>query len=442
LKAFHLAAEGRLEPFILVVEGSIPDGGNKAEGYLTGRRISDTEATDPSYWARHLCNPVRFADGLRELAAGQSPILLEVGPGDVLSTFARQSGHPDAEILSSLPHPQSSEPDTDHALGALGRLWVAGVPVDWVAFHEHERLRRVPLPSYPFERKQYCVKPQPDAGVAAAKSQTSLPRADPNDWFYVPSWKETPLPSAYTSDAWTGRENWLVFGNSGNASAAVVDALSDARRIALVTSGAEYVRLAPGVYTIAPGRRDHYIRLARDLVSDGYDPDVIVHLWNATSGAEPPKQVEDASFFSLLFLAQAFSEADDPKQRHILVVSDEVHAATGDENTVPEKALCLGLVKVIPKELPYLQTRAVDLPTGAGAEQYRAYARLLFEPALEASGRVTYEKVVRRVFGPALPLRPSHQDTAERSRGLSWREEPGSVPPSDGNRRCVTPRTP
>jgi hydrogenase small subunit len=33
LKPFHLAAEGKLQPFILVVEGSIPNEHNKAEGY-------------------------------------------------------------------------------------------------------------------------------------------------------------------------------------------------------------------------------------------------------------------------------------------------------------------------------------------------------------------------------------------------------------------------
>jgi hypothetical protein len=33
LRPFHLAAEGKLAPFILVVEGSIPDENNKKEGY-------------------------------------------------------------------------------------------------------------------------------------------------------------------------------------------------------------------------------------------------------------------------------------------------------------------------------------------------------------------------------------------------------------------------
>jgi hydrogenase small subunit len=36
LERFHLAAKGKLDPFILVVEGSIPDEANKLEGYWTG----------------------------------------------------------------------------------------------------------------------------------------------------------------------------------------------------------------------------------------------------------------------------------------------------------------------------------------------------------------------------------------------------------------------
>jgi len=62
LKRFHLAAEGRVEPFILVVEGSIPDESNKSEGYwaalgtdaATGQPITTCEWIDrlaPRAWA-------------------------------------------------------------------------------------------------------------------------------------------------------------------------------------------------------------------------------------------------------------------------------------------------------------------------------------------------------------------------------------------------------
>ena len=52
------------------------------------------------------------------------------------------------------------QPDFSVLLQALGRLWLAGVKVDWQAYFAHERRRRVPLPAYPFERQRYWVEPR------------------------------------------------------------------------------------------------------------------------------------------------------------------------------------------------------------------------------------------------------------------------------------------
>jgi len=62
LRLFHQAAEGRLDPFLLVVEGSIPDETNKTEGYwaamgtdkATGQPIPTCQWIDrlaPRAWA-------------------------------------------------------------------------------------------------------------------------------------------------------------------------------------------------------------------------------------------------------------------------------------------------------------------------------------------------------------------------------------------------------
>jgi hydrogenase small subunit len=62
MRPFHLAAEGRLDPFIFVLEGSVPDETNKKEGYWagfgvnrhTGQPILTTEWIDrlaPYAWA-------------------------------------------------------------------------------------------------------------------------------------------------------------------------------------------------------------------------------------------------------------------------------------------------------------------------------------------------------------------------------------------------------
>ena len=55
---------------------------------VTGRWISDEEACDPSYWCKHLRNPVRFADGLATICSNAPNIMLEVGPGSTLNSLA------------------------------------------------------------------------------------------------------------------------------------------------------------------------------------------------------------------------------------------------------------------------------------------------------------------------------------------------------------------
>jgi polyketide synthase PksN len=40
---------------------------------------------------------------------------------------------------------------------ALAQLWLSGRRPDWRAFHAGERRRRVPLPTYPFERRRYWL---------------------------------------------------------------------------------------------------------------------------------------------------------------------------------------------------------------------------------------------------------------------------------------------
>jgi acyl transferase domain-containing protein len=57
---------------------------------VTGTWIRPEEATDPAYWARQLRQPVRFADAVALLLAEPRRILVEAGPGNTLSTLARQ----------------------------------------------------------------------------------------------------------------------------------------------------------------------------------------------------------------------------------------------------------------------------------------------------------------------------------------------------------------
>jgi amino acid adenylation domain-containing protein len=131
---------------------------------VTGEWITDAQACDPAYWARHLRETVRFAAGARTAWTVPDAVLVELGPRGTLATLARQqvADRASQHCVASLG--ESGEPDAEPAalLDAAARLWACGAPVDWAAARAARpdaRPRRVPLPGYPFERQRYWVDP-------------------------------------------------------------------------------------------------------------------------------------------------------------------------------------------------------------------------------------------------------------------------------------------
>jgi amino acid adenylation domain-containing protein len=154
--AFHSAMmDPVLEPFsallkkIKLGEPRIPYVSN-----VTAKWISAAEAVEPAYWAGHVRQTVRFADGVAQLMEQSANVLLEVGPGQTLTTLARQhpAKHADQDVFPSLA--QSGEHELRGFYETVGRLWMSGVKIDWQAFYRSESRRRVTLPGYPFERKR------------------------------------------------------------------------------------------------------------------------------------------------------------------------------------------------------------------------------------------------------------------------------------------------
>lgn len=168
--AFHSAMmDPVIEPFLELMRGltlhppAIPFLSN-----VTGQPITGDQATDPRYWARHLRGTVRFAEGVASLAGDPTGVLLEVGPGQTLLPLVRQQ----AASLTAVASLQENRDDSAAILTALGRLWTAGVEVEWPAFHGPGR-RRVALPAYPFERQRFWVEPAP-AGPAPATPRVPM----------------------------------------------------------------------------------------------------------------------------------------------------------------------------------------------------------------------------------------------------------------------------
>ncbi|WP_448324088.1 SDR family NAD(P)-dependent oxidoreductase, partial [Streptomyces sp. DSM 41493] len=162
--AFHSPhMDAMLEDFRLVAEGltyerpSIPVVSN-----LTGQ-VEDVASAD--YWVRHVRGAVRFGEGVRWLEDQGVSVFLELGPDGVLSGMAQESVTRRPELIAGL---RKDRPEPEALVAALGRLHVAGIPLNWEPFLTGAR--RVDLPTYAFQRERFWLeaseRPATSAGGA------------------------------------------------------------------------------------------------------------------------------------------------------------------------------------------------------------------------------------------------------------------------------------
>jgi acyl transferase domain-containing protein/acyl carrier protein len=354
---------------------------------LTGTWMTAEEACDAGYWARQLRQTVRFADGLGEVLKEPEAILLEIGPGQTLSALAKQQG-PQAEerlVLSSLRHPRDSQSDVAYMLHTLARLWTAGVEIEWAALRagETER-RRIPLPTYPFERRRYWIDPPDSSGRNARQADALERRHELAEYLYVPSWKRSVAPASKgRTEAAAEKSCWVVFADPCGLGAQVVRRLeSEGQFVVNVMASEQFDKLGERVFALNPHHRGNYESLMKEIRALDRVPTSIVHLWGVTPDAAAPSnfdwytETQGRGFYSLIYLAQVLGEHGLTDEVQIQVVTNHMQEVTGEESLLPEKATVLGPCKVIPQEYASIKCRVVDIvlpaPGSSAAEQLAA----------------------------------------------------------------------
>ncbi len=347
---------------------------------VTGTWITAEQATDPAYWAAHLCQTVRFTEGVGHLLEEVGYVLVEVGPGQSLSSLVKQ--HPACSneqfslVVPILPALYEQQSGQASLLMALGKLWLAGVTLHWSGFYAQERRQRVSLPTYPFERQRYWIEPK-KRKQALTRATTHVDFVDEElermpdmaDWFYLPSWKrsmaELPFAAGKGGD---DKRCWLLLLDECGIGEQVAEQLvCHGQEVITVLPGASFSRLSEHAYLVNPTARTDYESVLRALQKQGKIPQHVVHLWSVsreTTGHYAADNNLSATlargFYSLLALTQAVGDME-LAACQLAVVSNNVQDVTGNEQLCPEKATVLGPCKVIPQEYANIQCRSIDI---------------------------------------------------------------------------------
>ncbi|WP_439677872.1 type I polyketide synthase [Embleya sp. MST-111070] len=141
---------------------------------VSGLKVTDPADLAGEYWFENLRRTVQLATAVGAAAADGHTVFVECSPhpglvvplGDTLDALGSTSG----TVLETL---RRGEGGPERLIAALAAAFVSGLPVDWAGLLHHDGVRRVQLPTYPFQGRRFWL--EPDMGTALPGRATPAP---------------------------------------------------------------------------------------------------------------------------------------------------------------------------------------------------------------------------------------------------------------------------
>ncbi|MEV4112087.1 SDR family oxidoreductase [Nonomuraea sp. NPDC049695] len=319
---------------------------------------------------------------LRELGCSIGRVLDTTMTGSYGDPAAEQGSGPAVRIDVA---PSASPDARAWFLATVAKLWMAGATLDWAPL-DAGHARRVPLPTYPFQRRRYWIDatPQPSqAAPPAVQGRTS----DLARWTYLAGWRHEP---AVRPHAPADREEdlrkvgpWLVLaaGDFGEELAAGLQRIGADTFV--VRPSLSFGADGRGGFTVRPDDADDLREFLRALP---YPPRTVVHTFGLTADEQPA-----GGTHSVIALAGALAAHLPTDPVNLLVVTENAVSVAGSVPSCPSQAALGGLLTVLAQENPGWRCRHVDIdvpsPAMAGRVLAEAVAEYAGPIALRGSGR-------------------------------------------------------
>ncbi|MCQ4122370.1 type I polyketide synthase [Rhodococcus tibetensis] len=360
---------------------------------VTGTWITDDEATDPAYWAKHLREPVLFEQGVQTLLEEPDPVFLEVGPGQTLSSFVRRN--PDREtgipVVTSTGRTHDGDADARALLAAHARLWCAGLTMHW------DRLgtgRRVPLPTYPFESHRYWVEPG-EATLPAGSSPAISNKQSVDHWMWTPVWHQQQVRVDYLDDTDPSSEVFLLFEDNHRPLAlkALLTERYVGSRFFTVHAGDCYgLPTNDQDGTIRPGNEGDFSALIDQLREQDNLPTRIVMAWSVGTPEGGPaailEQELERGLHSVVALVKALTEHNVTGAIRLDLISAGAYSVTDDDpDPVAERVPLEVAAKVVGQEQANIESLHWDLPLDLDPVSLQTLTGLLATRVVHESGQ-------------------------------------------------------
>jgi acyl transferase domain-containing protein/acyl carrier protein len=326
---------------------------------LTGEWLKAEEAVSAEYWGRHLRETVQFGRGVEQLLKEKEQVLIEVGPGQSLSSVIRL--HPEYQgqggerlVVPTLRNEFDAQPDQTFFLNALAKCWVAGVEVDWATPFAEDPQNLISIPSWLFEPQRYWL----ETSVGNLKNLETTHR---RTCYFRPSWQLTNPTTTCAVQMSANHGTALLLGDGGSLTSSLRGQLeASGFEIVTVNSGEEFRWVSENECECRAGRVEDYIQLFEELKAAGTDVTEVVYLYSTQTTGDQESVLKN-TFYNLMHLIQSFPPAMRGRLRVVTAGAFQINA---DDILLPLAATAAGPCKAIRYEYPNWQCQLIDLAVG------------------------------------------------------------------------------
>lgn len=353
-----------VDPLIGPLEGALPGLRPGALSVpmistVTGERLRGEELV-ARYWGQNLRAEVLFSAAAERLIAEGHELFLEISPHPILLPSLADALRARGRAGLLLPSLRRDREERRALLESLGSLYTEGRPTRWSGVHPAGG-RRVPLPTYPFQRRRYWM-PGARPAVPARGAGEGAVAGEIREMIHEIAWRPAALldaPQAPPAEPGT----WLLLG--GGSAARGLRERIEARGGSCLCFQREGAETAREILAQALERARGRLRGVVHLECLDLDP---------ASGAAQA----EAACAGLLDLVQALIARGMASPPRLWVLTRGAHAVgRAPRLGAIAQATAGGLARVVATEHPELGLTTIDLDPDLPAGEEDALARIL-----------------------------------------------------------------
>lgn len=249
----------------------------------------------------------------------------------------------------------------ESALRELALLYAEGATMDWGQLYQRRQVRKLSLPTYPFEPSRCWIDIQDPTAVSL------------KDYFHTVRWIEDDGDTTLHTSVPSSSGTVMMIGNGTELEQELSAELEgECKRVVHVRPGNQFRQISENQYEVGGAAPAAYTELL-NMFTDGEITEIIYlsmmgnSLYPEDLAAIEARQQE--AFYSPVYLIQALMSKGFAEEIHLNLIAEYAGQVTGrEERITPHNALLMGLGKVIQQEYGHIRSKFIDVDQSISAK--------------------------------------------------------------------------